>query len=150
MEREERRFIEEGKPQQRSSLPGIRQSGRAPCPQFGQMAARTETSAGKPAISEPCAWTEPASREEESQRKGATEPRKVPHCGRVRGACSRFGCPIAFNSGSKLHALQTLCDQARAKNPRSLRATWTIGPQRSNGAEEFSEAFVSRAPARPR
>src|SRR6266403_3157470 len=57
MEREERRFIEEGKAQRRSSLPGIRQSGRAPCPQFGQMAAKTETSTGKRAIFEPCAWS---------------------------------------------------------------------------------------------
>src|SRR2546425_13132253 len=76
MEREERRFIKEGKPQQRSSLPGIRQSGRAPCPQFGQMAARTETSTGKRAIFEPCAWTEPASREAEFQRKGAKKQRR--------------------------------------------------------------------------
>src|SRR6266852_781056 len=44
----------------------------------------------------------------------------------VRGACSRFGRPTAFDSGSKLRALQTLRDCARAKNLRSLRATWAV------------------------
>src|SRR5260370_14476355 len=62
-----------------------------------------------------------------SQRgKAATELREAFG---VRGACSRCRNSRVLESGSKLHALQTLRDNACAKNLRGLRHISTVGAQ---------------------
>src|SRR5258708_11796065 len=86
------------------------------------LAPSGRTSAGS------AAWRENAiiksARADISQRgKAATEPRGAFG---VRGACSRCRTPRVIESGSKLHALQTLRDCAGAKHLRGLLANSTI------------------------
>ncbi len=81
--------------------------------------------------------------------KTATEPREAFG---VRGACSRFSWPASSDSGSKLHALQTLRDHARAQYLRGLLADWSIALEKMVASWRLGTEEARTAPgsgARP-